>query len=59
MLIFRRGELGRMGGMKSHDCGEHQRTLENAQDKILHNIGHAALVPHHLFMSLINLGRFM
>ena len=37
MLIFRRGELGRMGGMKSHDCGEHQRTLENAQDEILCN----------------------
>ena len=23
--------------MKSHGCGEHQRTLENAQDEILHN----------------------
>ena len=26
-----------MGGMGSHGCGEHQRTLENARDEILHN----------------------
>ena len=24
--------------MKSHGCGEHQRTTENAWDEILHNI---------------------
>ena len=37
MLIFQRGKLGGMGGKKSHGCGEHWRTLENAQDEILHN----------------------
>ena len=26
-----------MHGMKSCGCGEHQRTMENAQDEILHN----------------------
>ena len=28
-----------MGETGSHDCGEHQRTLENAQEEILHNNG--------------------
>ena len=27
-----------MHGTESHGCGEHQRTSENAQDEILHNI---------------------
>ena len=27
MLIFQRGKLGRMGGMGSCGCGEHQRML--------------------------------
>ena len=27
MLIFQRGELGRMGGTKSCGCGEHWRML--------------------------------
>ena len=37
MLIFQRGELGGMGGTKSHGCREHRRTPENAQDEILCN----------------------
>ena len=37
MLIFQRGELGEMDGTKSRACREHRRTLENAQDEILHN----------------------
>ena len=37
-LIFRRDELGRMGGTKSHGCGEHWRTSESAQDETLCNI---------------------
>ena len=37
VLIFWRGELGEMGRTGSHGCGEHWRTLENAQEEILCN----------------------
>ena len=37
-LIFRRDELGGMGGTKSHGCREHWRTSESAQDETLCNI---------------------
>ena len=39
-----------MHGMKSHGCGEHWRTLENARDEILHNTN----ITDSLFLALIS-----